>query len=124
MAVFKIYLAFFQTPSMSSFTNLQVSPREITESMQGLATQDAATAVDPNLDEIKPKISDAKEWSDAERIGGPISMELAQNSSANNSGKGSRSSGLHVSKQGMLHNRKSVVKYVMGKTFSFFMTVS
>lgn len=38
-----------------------------------------------------------KMWQTAEQIGGKISMELANGSSANNSAKGSRSSGMQVS---------------------------
>lgn len=35
-------------------------------------------------------------WTMAERIGGKISIDLANDSSANNSGRGSKSSGLQV----------------------------
>lgn len=39
---------------------------------------------------------DQRSWTMAERIGGKISIDLANGSSANNSGRGSRSSGLQA----------------------------
>jgi hypothetical protein len=84
-------------------------------SMQGLADKEAANVDDtsnqeaPVLDatsnnsqQVESKQADSnvadratsESWTTPEKIGGPISVELAQNSSANNSAKGSRSSGL------------------------------
>ncbi|CAD5210753.1 unnamed protein product [Bursaphelenchus xylophilus] len=95
-----------KSQSMCTITNpnLQLAPKDISDSMMGLADNDAANSI-PSAP-IKPEESDDRKastapcsarenWSDAEKIGGQISIELAQNSSTNNSAKGSRSSGLH-----------------------------
>lgn len=71
--------------------------------MQALAPTNGITPLSSSTSKaIKPApqsmiiLPENKNWTIAERIGGKISIDLANGSSCNNSGKGSRSSGMQV----------------------------
>lgn len=66
--------------------------------MQALTTTNNGLPFITNKEPQQPMIilPENKKWIIAEKIGGKISIDLANGSSCNNSGRGSRSSGMQV----------------------------